>query len=332
LALSLLAATQPAGAASRASSPTENLYSVHMLEGGSHAWAVGAFGSVFHSSDGGITWTPQSTPVRESLFDVLFVDRDHGLAVGQSGVILRASAGGRNWVRVKSNTEKHLFKIRMIDRQRGWAVGDWGVILSTADGGVTWTDRSLAEDVVLSSVTFVDHHHGWIVGEGGMVLATTDGGQTWQRQNPGTEKTLFGVAFTSRENGWVVGIDGLVLRTKDGGATWEIQRGTVAAGSLQALGFLDLLHNPGLYDVAMSGPVGCIVGDTGTVLVTTDGGETWAPHSLPEDVRLLWLRGVSVTPQGDGVIVGAQGVAVPLVDGELREPRSGNRHAAQAGR
>jgi photosystem II stability/assembly factor-like uncharacterized protein len=308
---------------------SENLYGVDMLEDGRRVWAVGAFGSVFRSADGGRTWEAQETHVVEPLFDVAFADPEHGIVVGKSGIVLRTTDGGATWRRADGTTTKHLFKIAMIDPQRAWAVGDWGVVLSTSDGGLTWTDRSLGDDVVLSGVSFPDAEHGWIVGEFGTVLATRDGGQTWLRQAPGTSKTLFGVAFASPAVGWIVGIDGLVLRTGDGGESWAVQHGTTTAGSLDALGFVDLLTNPGLYDVAVVGGVGCVVGDTGSVLTTGDGGETWTATTLPEDVRLFWLRGVSMTKANGGILVGAKGLVMSIVDGEVVRPGERDRHGGR---
>ena len=305
MVLAALAGTAAPGGAT-APDLREHLYAAEVLPDGKRLFAVGAFGSIYRSDDAGQTWEQQRTSVTEPLFGVSFVTPDHGVVVGKSGTLLRTTDGGQHWERVTSSTDKHLFGVRMVDDRRGWAVGDWGIVLATTDGGVTWKDRSLGQDVVLSAVCFADGQHGWIVGEFGTVLATTDGGETWAPQTSGTEKTLFGVAFSSPERGWAVGIDGLVLRTRDGGATWEVQRGQAAAGSLEELGFMDLLTNPGLYDVAVGRTTGWIVGDTGTVLATTDGGETWTARTLPEDVRLLWLRGAAVSADGAALMVGAK--------------------------
>lgn len=310
----------------------ENLYGVAMLGDGRHVWAVGAFGSIFHSTDGGRTWAVQDTSLQEPLFDVAFVSPDHGIVVGQSGVILHTADGGRSWARADGLVPKHLFDIAMIDERRAWAVGDWGVLLHTNDGGRTWVDHSIGDDVVLSGVSFADPDHGWVVGEFGTVLSTADGGRTWHRQISGTEKTLFGVTFTTSRNGWIVGIDGLVLRTADGGARWTVQRGSAVAGSLDTLGFVDLARNPALYAVAMAGDTGCIVGDTGTVLTTRDGGVTWGRRSLPEDVRPLWLRAASVTTAHGAILVGAKGLVVSVVDGEVVRVGVGQRHGVRPDR
>src|SRR5262245_56564849 len=47
-----------------------------------HVWIVGEFGVVAASSDGGLTWRQQSTPVESTLFGVRFTDAQHGTAVG----------------------------------------------------------------------------------------------------------------------------------------------------------------------------------------------------------------------------------------------------------
>jgi photosystem II stability/assembly factor-like uncharacterized protein len=327
--LGTLMATPSAASAATSSGVREHLYAAEVLPDGRRAFAVGAFGSIFRSDDGGRSWEQQRTSVTEPLFGVSFVTADRGVVVGKSGTVLRTTDGGQKWERAASPTDKHLFAVTMIDAERGWAVGDWGVVLSTSDGGATWADRSLGQDVVLSAVCFADDRHGWIVGEFGTVLATADGGAAWTPQSAGTEKTLFGVAFSSPERGWAVGMDGLVLRTRDGGVTWEVQRGQAGAGSLEELGFMDLLTNPGLYDIAIGRTAGWIVGDTGTVLATTDGGETWEARKLPEDARLLWLRGAAVSPDGAGLMVGAKGLVVPTAGGELRPSHQKEHYAAR---
>ena len=146
-----------------------------------------------------------------------------------------------------------------------------------------------------------------MAGEYGTLLATNDGGGTWTKRPVGTEKTLFGVSFSTPRQGWVVGIDGLVLRTRNGGGTWEVQRGSVEAGSIEELGFLEALKNPGLYGVQVAGRYGVVTGDTGMVLTSTDGGETWVRHELPGKQQLVWLRAVSLGDGPEGFVVGGNG-------------------------
>ena len=295
----------------------EDLYDTQFIDA-NEGWAVGVFGAVYHTTDGGKHWQLQSTPSTQHLYGVSFTDVKNGWAVGRSGEVLATSDGGASWVKQQSNTQKHLFDVKFLDPQQGWAIGDWGLVIHTVDGGATWQDRSIGEDQILYAIDFTDHDNGWMVGEFGSIRHTTDAGNTWVKQQVATQKTFFGVTAVSKEKAWAVGIDGLVTRTKDGGTTWEIQQGQSEVASFEQLGFAEMLKNPGLYDIKIRGDKGYIVGDIGNVLVTEDGGETWAKSLLPGEWRLAWIRGLSVLPSGEGMLVGASGLTFAVNGKEMR--------------
>ncbi|HZP42182.1 MAG TPA: YCF48-related protein [Candidatus Binatia bacterium] len=294
----------------------DNLYGVKAL-GDTEAWAVGNFGTIVHTTDGGRTWQLRESGTTNPLFSVDFADAAHGWVVGTEAVIFHTADAGRTWIRQRTpiGREKPLFKVAALDPATAWVVGDWGAIAVTHDGGATWEDRSLPDDVVLYDVTFPDRRHGFIAGEFGTLLATADGGVTWEKRNVGLEKTLFGIGFADAERGWAVGIDGLIVRTVDGGRTWSVQRGAAESGSVEDIGFMETLKNPGFYAVRVQGRTGVVVGDTGTLLTSADGGETWTRHELPEKQRLVWMRDVSLDAGSHGFVVGAGGFAAVL-DGD----------------
>lgn len=62
--------------------------------------AVGDFGTIIRTDDGGATWTLQSSGTTNSLLGVSFVDANTGIAVGDSGTILRTDDGGANCPRL----------------------------------------------------------------------------------------------------------------------------------------------------------------------------------------------------------------------------------------
>jgi photosystem II stability/assembly factor-like uncharacterized protein len=320
LALSSLAIEAPLGSAERSSVRSqivEDLYDTQLVDP-DDGWAVGAFGAVYHTSDGGRHWQMQHAPTTQNLFGVSFSDVRNGWAVGRSGTIIHTTDGGAHWTAQQSSTAKHLFKVCFIDSREGWAVGDWGVVLQTVDGGASWRDRSLGEDEIVYAIDFSDRYTGWMVGELGSIRHTVDGGETWVKQPAATRKTLFGVAAVSRETAWAVGIDGLVLRTKDGGDTWQVQRGDGRIASFEKLGPAEVLNNPGLYDVEIRGGKGYVVGDVGNLLVSEDAGETWTRVLLPAEWRLSWIRGLGVLPSGAGMVVGASGLTFAVSGREMR--------------
>jgi photosystem II stability/assembly factor-like uncharacterized protein len=311
----------------------DHLYGVAALSA-SDAWAVGNYGAIYRTTDGGRSWTAHDSGTKAPLFSVDFADAQHGWIVGKSGEILATADGGKSWKAQQTPIaeKKHFFRVRAVDARTAWAVGDWGAVAVTTDGGATWQDRSLPtleilasarpdraeklvlEDVVLYDVAWPDAQHGYIAGEFATFLATADGGKTWHKRALPTEKTLFGIAFPSIDEGWAVGIDGLVLHTTDGGRTWEVQHGNPEPATIDELAFTDALENPGFYAVSIAGDTGIVVGDTGTVLVSADRGRSWSRRVLPERDRFSWLRDVSLVDGARGVLVGAKGLS-GTVDG-----------------
>ena len=55
---------------------------------------MGLYGVIVRTTDGGETWTAQSSGTPASLYGVHFTDADTGTAVGDNGTILRTTAGG----------------------------------------------------------------------------------------------------------------------------------------------------------------------------------------------------------------------------------------------
>lgn len=304
----------------------DNLYGTVFVDA-SRGWVVGAFGTIFRTTDGGRTWQPQVSKTTQQIYDVDFVDAAHGWAVGRSGLILRTTDGGDTWTQQTSGVDKHLFSVDFVDPKRGVAVGDWGAVVTTSDGGQTWEDRTLAEDIILNDVAMVDGERGWIAAELGTVFTTQDGGRTWTTQATGVDKTLFGIYFADAQRGWVVGIDALILRTEDGGQNWTVLNGSTEIRELEQVGFSSAYENPSLYAVQVVGDLGVAVGEAGAVFVSSDGGRTWARRPSPEQGGPKWFRAVSLVPGTHGVIVGAEGQRLHVVEGRIEQSDGGERAA-----
>ncbi len=321
--VSAVAATTPTAGVDRLK---DNLYGTKFVDPDA-GWVVGGFGTIFHSDDGGKTWSPQVSKTTENLYDVDFVDARRGWAVGRSGTILHTDDAGKTWTPQNSGVgvEKHLFSVDFSDAQHGIIAGDWGVILTTDDGGRTWQDHSLENDVILNDVSMVDDKHAWIAGEVGTVLRTDDGGATWTKQATGIDKTLFGVYFQDPQHGWAVGIDALILRTEDGGQSWKVQNGSTEVHELEQVGFSSAYENPSLYAVQVVGDLGIAVGEIGAVYISADGGRTWTRRPGEAKGGPKWFRAVSLVPGTHGVIVGAGGERLRIVEGRIESPNGGTR-------
>ena len=63
--------------------------------------AVGDFGTILRTTNGGIDWVPQTSGTMKTLYGVSFTDANNGTVgfeLGGTGIILRTTDGGNNWI------------------------------------------------------------------------------------------------------------------------------------------------------------------------------------------------------------------------------------------
>lgn len=211
-----------------------DLWGVHFIDEKT-GWICGDLNKgsavILHTTDGGKTWSRQSSGSPTALYGIFFIDSKTGWAVGANGTILGTETGGAKWTPLLAGKaganigegEPGLWSVWFVNKTKGWVVGENGTIKTTNDGGKTWVNQNSGTDSNLSAVCFVNENTGWVVGEAGTILHTKDGGNTWTVQKSGTEDWLYGVSFISDKEGIVVGEYGTVLRTADGGQTWKLE-------------------------------------------------------------------------------------------------------------
>ena len=240
-----------------------------------NGWAVGDFGTILFTTDGGKSWSAQASGITFELCDVKFCGLSYGWTVGASGIILRTTDGGKTWKDESDPqaTTARLWRCSFPDTLNGWVAGEDGTIIHTTDGGKSWLKQTLpegSENWWLKAIFFADSTEGWACGKEGIILHTVDGGDNWARQwEGGTTMNLNGVIFPENKlEGWAVGKWGEILHTIDGGTNWEkqVEGGAQWQGNriLECLKggvcFVDNLHGWG-------------VGKYGRIVSTHDGGK-----------------------------------------------------------
>lgn len=151
-------------------------------------------------------------------------------------------------------------------------VGERGVIARSEDGGQTWRGQLSPSSRTLTAVSFLNEQIGVAVGHGGTILRTTDAGQSWTAvtvKDIGRDAVL---GVTALKNGQFVafGAFGMYLVSTDQGKTW--QRGPVIADDFERH-ISRVLESR---DASMY-----LVGETGIVARSTDGGKMWSPLKTP---------------------------------------------------
>jgi len=258
---------------------------------GKRGIAVGYYGTILVSDDGGNQWKQAPSGTKELLASLSFPDANHGWAVGNNGVILATSDGGLTWKPQNSGTSNYLMGVFFVNSQNGWAVGEFGTILHTRDGGAHWQAQQSGEaDLLLEGVRFLDEKRGFVVGEFGTILATSDGGTRWTSLLQKAEEildieslgklrpTLYNLDFQDDKIGVAVGVGGCILRSQDGGRTWK-DVSSPTANHLYRVKFI----NGNMYAVGLRG----------TLLVSADQGLSWKIRHLPPEVSLNWFYGVA---------------------------------------
>jgi len=296
--------------------PRAHLYAVEARD--DRAWAVGYWGTVVRTNDGGQTWSAGRMPSRETLYGVDFADAQHGWAVGGNGALLVTRDGGETWegqsVELTDEfgdvfpLDSTLFDVAALSPTEAWAVGDLGVLLHTSDGSswervpleAVYPDDNLPERI-LNAIEFTSPERGYIAGEFGTLLRTEDGGRTWLGERTLVDATaepyLFGLSAGS-ETIAAVGLAGSVLVAGSDGATWQARPVETSAA---------------LYAVAVRGRRALVAGDRGVVYRTEDAGASWSAVPGPEQFN--WLTGLAFATDTRAFAVGEQGLVLRSEDG-----------------
>lgn len=248
-----------------------DLYSIRFAADEQTGWIGGEGGLILKTTDGGETWSSQTSGTTENIFRIAVVDSRTAYASGTNGLLMGTVDGGTHWQIQNLKSGLIFMDIAFADAQNGWAVGEFETIMHTADGGKTWTaqmggKRANFKLPALFAVRFADAQHGWAAGQGGTLLRTDDGGVTWRPVTQPSTDPMYSVTYAGGAPGsapselWGSGEGGALLRVALGGA---------AAPTVQTPTVFDLA------DIAFNGQSGVAVGLGGTIVHTADGGAHW---------------------------------------------------------
>lgn len=250
---------------------------------------------VLHTTDGGTSWSVQEFKDENggpyAFTRVDFADANHGIVVGALGALLWTTDGGVTWGQRDGGGEND---VKLLNDHIGIAVGGSGRVYLTTDCGNSWTDI-VPNLEVCGGLAFPDSAHGFALGWGGTLLKTIDGGNTWNLLPASVGG--YGIAFKDMNNGITVGGNSAWLTT-DGGLTWDYH--------------WNISGGPGLRDVKICGDSVWAVGDAGTIVCSTDGGQSWSSQVSGTTER---LNKVYFSDAIHGTAAGTDGVIVHTIDG-----------------
>ncbi|PKL85632.1 MAG: hypothetical protein CVV22_06935 [Ignavibacteriae bacterium HGW-Ignavibacteriae-1] len=236
-----------------------------------NGWMAGYSGTIFRTTDAGVTWIDHSTDTSNIFVDIFLFSDGTGWIVGTDGAISKVNSNGE--VRkLESNSKLQFNSVFFLDKNIGWVTGENGIVLKTIDGGENWFIlQHEIPNLHLWSIYFIDEMNGWVVGDMGAVLSTTNGGESWKsHKTPAIYRNL-AVQFIDKSTGWVAGF-GFIIKTTDGGESWL----TTIQTTIFIVGNFKMLNSQ----------IGWAGFDKNSVLFTSDGGVTWEFIDTPINAHL----------------------------------------------
>lgn len=203
---------------------------------------------LFHTQNGGVSWTPVFNIERPHVSGIcgMWAVNDSvvygaGSICGNPGLI-KTTDGGGYWSAIDMNPYvDRLVDCYFFSPDSGFVVGGIGgetntrgIIMFTADGGETWEEkyRTVNSPLWCWKISFPTATSGYVSLETPQAsgirrtwfLKTTDKGETWE-EKPFLDNNTFyweqGMGFATESIGWIGGDDD-TYESRDGGETWQI--------------------------------------------------------------------------------------------------------------
>ena len=235
-------------------------------------YAVGDFGTILRTADGGSTWTGVSSGTFTNLTEVQAIDGNSVFA-GGGCVGRRSDDGGVTGVRVaftpvESSCTEPLAAAWWVSKTTAFLVLADGTTLRTDNNGDTFAQkvalpgtRAAGGMAGVNDIRFTDANTGVAATNNGKIYRTTDGANSWVEVNS-TNRSVRKFVFFDATKAVAVGDQSLFLTTSDGGVTWTPKALTLPAPQ-------------NLTDVSCADTSTCVMATATTQLVrTADGGVT----------------------------------------------------------
>ena len=285
--------------------------------------------AILYSENGGLSWdrVPLATEDQTSFRAVAFREgTETGIAVGDESTFMRTEDGGRTWTRSTVENPGGLFVA--VDYAGGdtWYATGGGRIRRSDDDGRSWVVASLEvvdsngnaisrpEAGDLTAVDFVNKQVG-VIGDGlmgdgeGRIYVTKDGGETWVHSLNYDRHQDFQVINDTT----LIAVGRNAIVKDDYFADGDNAR-LVYSGPLDRV--IKAVHFP-------TPEIGYAVMESGPVLRTDDGGETWdAPfggYPTPTHPGNNFMQDIHMLDANIGAVVGTDGV-IGMTDSGGGEP------------
>lgn len=252
--------------------------------------AMGEYGAIVKTSDGGESWRLVDNSYKCNLFKFHFPTANVGYAIGEDKyigpapplrVIMKTTDGGNHWFTVFHGVTSPFNSLWFTSELTGYTVGYLGIIRKTTDGGITWKDCSTPITDELSDIAFFDSTTGIAIGSNDIILRTGNGGKTWIRIPGVPSAEITSLRITSPHSAHMVLVGGEqpggviwntvnLFRSNDKGITWQVSPDSLKLKMFNAVLSADFPDpDSGFVSIEFD-----------KIVRTTDGGANWDTVAL----------------------------------------------------
>lgn len=194
-----------------------------------HGWAVGHWGAILSTTDGGESWQIQrlSTDEDRPLFAVHFFNALQGVAVGLWSLVLTTEDGGQTWAEQPvqappgaKRADLNLMGLFADNRGTLYATAEHGQVLHSDDHGKNWRYLDTGYEGTLWSGAVLADGRLLVGGQRGTLLQGSADGKSFRRVPTQGKGSVTSVAVSGARV-LAVGLDGFRVQSSDGGDGFE---------------------------------------------------------------------------------------------------------------
>ncbi|MEM9217417.1 MAG: photosynthesis system II assembly factor Ycf48 [Cyanobacteria bacterium P01_F01_bin.150] len=254
-------------------------------DAGENGWLAGKQASLLKTEDGGKTWTELSLPVEEGNkynFTSVSFSGDEVWVVGEPTIMFHSTDSGETWNRIVLSAQLPgtTQTVTALGPKAAEMTTEVGAIYRTNDGGQNW--KAMVEQSVgfFRTISRSDDGHYVTVSAKGNFYSTWEPGQdAWVQHNRNSSKRLQKMGFGQDDRLWLLARGGS-LQLANSSEDLEDWGESINPEFASSWGFLDLAYRtPDEF---------WVTGGSGTLLRTTDGGETWEKDKTAADMPNLY--------------------------------------------
>jgi photosystem II stability/assembly factor-like uncharacterized protein len=199
-------------------------------------WAVGHWGVIMKSTDGGEHWTLSRSDLKsdQPLFTVWFADAQHGVVAGLFSLLLVTDDAGQTWNKVKlplvdkkAKTDLNLFQLfsgkDAVNSRDLWLAAEQGMVYHSTDSGHTWDAIATGNKGTLWSGAVLNDGSLLVGGLQGKILKSVDHGKTWKQIASDLKSSVTGIVQLPKGTILVLALDGMTAVSDDGGEHFAVR-------------------------------------------------------------------------------------------------------------